>query len=213
MLRRLGALVVFVLAVACAGSPSEPSPTPVTLALQSSAWETISDPQPYPLANQGAALTLDFPASGSMHYLFTPSPLTSVQGTLVVSFTITTNGPVVFNSLDPLSSQCTLPISVRPFFWANSNGEGPYDRWWSNPRAFTLAAGSGTVTVPLRPENWSSVNGRFGNADIDTKFQFERALLNVTRLGLTFGGGCSFGHGINIRGGIASFALTDYRIQ
>jgi hypothetical protein len=210
---RIGALVVLVSAVACAGTPTEPTPTPLTLSLQTSAWETISDPQPYPLSNQGSALALDFPTAGSMHYLFTASPLTSVQGTLVVSFTITASGPVVFNSLDPLSSQCTLPISVRPFFWANGNGEGPYDRWWSNPRAFTLAAGSGTLTVPLKPENWSSVNGRFGNADIDTKFQFERALLNVTRLGLTFGGGCSFGHGINIRGGSASFALTGYRIQ
>lgn len=148
-----------------------------------------------------------------MHYLFTASPQPSVQGTLVISFTITTSGPVVFNSLDPQSSQCTLPISVRPFFWANDNGEGPYDRWWSNPRSFTLAAGSGTLTVPLKSADWSSVNGRFGNVDIDTNFQFERALLNVTRLGLTFGGGCSFGHGINIRGGSASFALTGYRVQ
>ncbi|HWI19164.1 MAG TPA: hypothetical protein VNT81_15525 [Vicinamibacterales bacterium] len=213
MLRRIGALVAVVSAIACAGTPTEPSPTPLTLALQTSAWETISDPQPYSLSNQGAALTFDFPSSGSMHYLFTASPLASVHGTLVASFTITTSGPVLFRSLDPLSSQCTLPISVRPFLWANNNGEGPYDRWWSNPRAYTLAAGSGTVTVPLKAENWSSVNGRFGNVDIDTKYQFDRALLNVTRLGLTFGGGCSFGHGINIQGGMASFALTDYRIQ
>lgn len=213
MLRRVSAVFVIGLAAACSGSPTEPTPTPLTISLQSSSWETISEPQPYPLTNQGAALTLDFPLSGSMHYLFTASPQANIQGTLVISFTITTSGPVVFNSLDPQSSQCTLPISVRPFFWSNNNGSGPYDRWWSNPRAFTLAAGSGSISVPLKSMNWSSVNGAFGNADIDTNFQFQRALLNVSRLGVTFGGGCSFGHGVNIRGGSASFALTDYRIQ
>jgi hypothetical protein len=213
MLWRLGALLTIGLAVSCARSPTEPTPTPLTVSLQSSAWETISDPQPFQLVNQGTALTLDFPSSGSMHYLFTRSPQANIQGTLVISFTITTSGPVVFNSLDPQSAQCTLPISVRPFFWANNNGEGPYDRWWSNPRAFTLAAGSGSISVPLKSANWSSVNGSFGNADIDTNYLFERALLNVTRLGMTFGGGCSFGHGVNIRGGSASFTLTEYRVQ
>lgn len=201
------------LAGACAGSPSEPSPTPLAVSLQSSAWSTISDPQPYPLSNQGSALVLELPASGSMHYLFTASPQASIHGTLVVSFSISTTGPVIFNSLDPQSALCTLPNSVRPFFWANNNGEGPYDRWWSNPLSFTLAAGSATLTVPLRSSNWSSVNGRIGNADLDINYQFERALLNMTRLGLTFGGGCSFGHGINVRGGTALFSLTEYRIQ
>lgn len=52
-----------------------------------------------------------------------------------------------------------------------------------------------------------------GNADSETRYAFERALLNVTRLGITFGGGCSFGHGINISGGPASFALTAFVIR
>jgi hypothetical protein len=212
-MHRLGALLLIVLAVACAPSPTEPSPTPLTISLQSSAWETISDPRPYPLSNQGAALAFDFPTSGSMHYLFTPSPLAALRGTLVVSLTVTASGPVVFNSLDPQSAQCALPTSVRPFLWANSNGEGSYDRWWSNPRSFTLAAGSATISVPLSAEAWSSVNGQYGNANTSVKFNFDKALLNVSRLGLTFGGGCSFGHGVNVRGGNATFVLADFRIE
>jgi hypothetical protein len=148
-----------------------------------------------------------------MHYLFTPSALTAIHGTLALSFTISTSGPVTFKSLDPQSSSCAIPPSVRPFLWANNNGNGNYDRWWSNPRAVTLAPGAGSVSVPLKPENWSSVNGRIGNADSDTRFAFERALLNVTRLGMTFGGGCSFGHGIGIEGGTASFFLTEFVIR
>lgn len=205
--------VVAVAAFACAGSPTEPSPTPLTASLNSASWDTISDPQPYPLANQGTALTFEFPRTGSMQYLFTPSTLPAIHGTLALSFAITASGPVVFNSLDPQSSSCTIAAAVRPFFWANDNGSGPYDRWWSNPRAFTLAAGNGMLSVPLKAENWSSVNGKIGNADSETRFAFEKALLNVTRLGITFGGGCSFGHGINISGGAASFALTEFVIR
>jgi hypothetical protein len=210
-LAAIGALTV--LAIACSKSPTEPSPTPLTVSLASSAWETISDPQPFALANQGSALTFDFPATGSINYMFTPSTLAAIHGTLAISITVTTSGPVIFNSLDPQTASCSIPSSVRPFLWANQNGDGAYDRWWSNPRAIALAAGTNTLRVPLRAENWSSVEGKFGSADAGTRFGFDKALLNVTRLGLTFGGGCSFGHGINIRGGTASFALTQFMVQ
>ena len=61
-----------------------------------------------------------------------------------------------------------------------------------------------TITVPLTADAWSSVNGKVGNADPETKFAFDKALLNVSRFGVTFGGGCSFGHGVNVRGGTAT---------
>lgn len=212
-IRGLVAASVIVLS-ACGGSPTEPSPTPLTLPLISASWDTISDPHPYPLATDGSMLTFEFPRSGSMHYLFTASPLGALRGTIAVAFQITVTGlPVVFNSLDPQSASCTIPSSVRPFFWANDNGNGVYDRWWSNPRAVTLAPGPASISVPLKPENFSSVNGRFGNADAETRYFFDKALLNVSRLGVTFGGGCSFGHGINVQGGVARFALTEFVIR
>jgi hypothetical protein len=205
------AVIAAAMLMACKSSPTEPSPTPATITLQSSAWETIADPQPFPISNNGAALTFEFPTAGSIHYLYTASPIRAVHGTLSVTVRVTTSGPVVFNSLD--QSSCGIAPSVRPFLWANGNGNGDYDRWWSNPRGFNLADGSATISVPLKPENWSSVNGHYGNLDAQVQFQFDKALLNVSRFGVTFGGGCSFGHGINIRGGTATFSLTDYRIQ
>lgn len=210
-------LVSLATQVACSGSPTGPSadpPTPLTLSLQSGLWQTIGTPDPFPLTtNSAAQLEFDFPETGSMHYLFSPSALTTIRGTVVVSLRVMTTGPVVFNSLDPITSACSLPASVRPFLWANNNGNGAYDRWWSNPRAFALADGSATIAVPLEPGAWSSVNGQFGNADSVARFNFDKALLNVSRLGVTFGGGCSFGHGINVRGGSAKFLLTGYAIQ
>jgi hypothetical protein len=206
----VAAMLTAAMAPACS-SPTAPSPTPATVPLQSSTWETIGTPQPYPLSTTGDALTFDFPETGSIHYLFTPSPLRVIRGTLVVSLRVATSGPVVFNSLD--QSGCGIPPAVRPLIWANENGNGDYDRWWSNPRSFALADGAATIAVPLAPEAWSSVNGHMGNSNSQVQYSFERALLNVSRLGLTFGGGCSFGHGINVRGGTATFALTSYRIE
>lgn len=206
-------VVVAALTAACGSGPTTPTgpPTALNVPLASAAWQTISDPEPYPLRNEGAALVFDFPASGSMHYLFTPSAVAALRGTLVVTLQVTTTGPVVFQPLD--TSSCNLPPSARPFLWANDNGSGSFDRWWSNPRAYALAAGGATITVPLQPEHWSSVDGRFGNADAETRFGFEKALLNITRIGLTFGGGCSFGHGIRVSGGAATFALSEYAIR
>ena len=206
-------LIAAALAAACSPGPTTPTGPPTTLnvSLASSAWETISDPQPFPLRNEGAALAFDFPATGSMHYLFTRSALAALRGTLSVTLQVTATGSVTFEPLD--TSFCNLPPSVRPFLWANDNGNGNFDRWWSNPRAFALAAGGTTISVPLQAESWSSVDGKFGNADAETRFGFEKALLNVTRLGLTFGGGCSFGHGIRAGGGTARFTLTEYAIR
>ena len=210
-------LVPIALTAACSGSPTGPSaepPTPLTLSLQSGVWQAIGDPNPFPLTTTDAAhLEFEFPTSGSMNYLQTPSALAVLRGTVFVSLQVNTIGPVVFNSLDPIAGSCGIPASVRPFLWANGTGNGPDDRWWSNPRSFPLAEGSATISVPLSPEFWSNVNGQFGNTDAATKYRFEKARLNVTRLGLTFGGGCSFGHGINVRGGRAQFRLTEYAVR
>lgn len=208
--------VLAVMLAACSGSPTGPSvepPTPLTVSLQSGLWETISEPAPLPLVNDANDLVFEFPNEGSIHYLYTSSALAAVRGTLVANVRVATIGPVVFNSLDAVTSTCSIPIAVRPFFWANENGGGNYDRWWSNPRSFVLSEGEAAIAVPLQPEFWSSVNGRFGNADSATRYGFATAILNVTRLGLTFGGGCSFGHGVSVHGGRAQFRLTGFAIQ
>jgi hypothetical protein len=184
------------------------------LDLRSGAWETISDPQPFPLSNDaGNSLTFDFPAAGSIYYLFTASPQLEIRGSLVVTVRTSATGPVVFNSLDPITPSCSIPASVRPLIWANNNGAGDYDRWWSNPRAARLADGGSTVTVPLSAESWSSVNGVVGDANGTSKLFFVKALKTVSRLGVTFGGGCSFGHGINVSGGDARFVLAEFGIR
>ena len=151
--------------LASCSSPSAPSPTPLTISLQSSAWQTISEPQPFPLANDGGALTFQFPDSGSINYLFTPSPLTIVHGTLSVSVRVTTSGPVVFNSLDPQMTSSHDSVIGAAVHLGQQQRQRRLRSLVVESARFTLAAGTGTITVPLTADAWSSVNGRFGNAD------------------------------------------------
>jgi hypothetical protein len=184
-----------------------------TLPLQAAAWATISDPARFPLGNDAAGrLTFDFPSSGSINYLYYSSSPRTIAGTVSIAYTITMSGPVLFNYRLEASNTCATPATVRAFFWANGEGEGEFDRWWSNPVAQVLAAGSRTLTVPLSPDWWSSVFGKLGNVNAAAMEGFNKATRSVSRLDLTFGGGCFFGHGVNVRGGTARFALIDYSI-
>ena len=200
---------------AASGSPTSPTPppTPLTLSLQTSGWQTLGSPDPYPLSNDNAALALDFPNSGgSINYLFASRAVREIRGTLVVSLRVDTTGPVVFEFLSE-PSNCGIPASVRPMIWANGNGSSANDRWWSNPRSYALASGAATVSVPISSESWSNVNGTYGNASTAVGIEFSRAVRNVSSLGLTFGGGCSFGHGVFVRNGTARLTLTEFAIR
>jgi hypothetical protein len=205
--------------VACSETSTSPSSVPPTppaasLSLRTSDWDTISDPAKFPLSNdERGDLVFDFPANGSMNYLYNVRPPKVISGTVSVSLQVTTTGPVVFNYMTEASNTCVTPASVRPLIWANRNSYDEFDRWWSSSIGYQLAAGLATLTVPLTPDRWSSVFGKSGNADAAAQAGFTNALRNVSSLGLTFGGGCFFGHGVNVQGGRAQFALVSYQIQ
>jgi hypothetical protein len=205
------------IAVSCANGPVTPieaSPANA-LSLQANVWTTISDPSDFRLENdQNGSLAFDFPADpGSMNYLYNTRPPRSIGGVMIVSLRVTTTGAVLFNYMTEPFNTCQTPAHVRPFVWANANASGDNDRWWSNPASYQLAAGSATLTVPLTPGRWSNVNGTFGTSSPAALAAFTAALRNVSSLGLTFGGGCFFGHGINVKGGTARFVLSEYRIE
>ncbi|MEP7305873.1 MAG: hypothetical protein ABJA98_10170 [Acidobacteriota bacterium] len=192
-----------------------PAPTsPGPLALSRSLWQTISTPQNFPLANDASgSLTFDFPsAPSSMGYVYSTRPPSTISGRVVVSLQVTTTGAPVFNYAAP-DNTCVVPAKVRPFFWAHQNSFAEFDRWWANPIAYQLAGGSTTIIVPLVPEQWSSVNGKFGNADAGALAGFQAAIKSVSSLGLTFGGGCFFGHGVDVSGGTARFVLSGYSLE
>ena len=201
--------------------PGVPTPAPVpapaspgALDLTRTLWTSISTPQNFPLTNDTSGnLTFDFPtAPNSMGYIYSTRPPGTIAGSVVVAFQITTTGAPRFNYASP-DNTCVVPAKVRPFIWAHRDSPAEFDRWWSNPIAYELAAGSATITVSLSPDQWSSVNGKFGNADAGARAGFQSAIKAVSSLGLTFGGGCFFGHGVDVSGGTAKFVLSRYEVS
>jgi hypothetical protein len=186
-----------------------------TLPLRSMDWATINHTERFSLTNDAKGnLAFDFPESGFLSYLFTDSAPKAIRGTLSVTMQVTAAGPVVFfYQFDPANT-CSAPASVRPFIWAHGHslGSEEFDRWWSNQVAFPLQAGTTTLTVPLTPDRWSSVFGRLGTESAATEQAFKSALSDVTSLGVTFGGGCYFGHGVNVQGGRAEFSILKYQV-
>jgi len=79
----------------------------------------------------------------------------------------------------------------------------------SKQRDNELVAGSGALTVPLTAGQWSSVFGKLGNRDASSLDEFRHAEKYVVQVGLVFGGGCFFGHGVNVSGGTAKFIMTN----
>jgi hypothetical protein len=222
---RLGVcgLMLFALSalIGCSETPisassqnSRPAPPGTALSLQATDWNTISVPRAFRFTNgAGGHLLFDFPTNGSINYLYNVKPPKEINGSIAVSVQITTNGFVIFNYLTEPFNTCTTPASVRPFIWANQNSSAEFDRWWSNPTTLTLAAGAATLAVKINPDQWTSMNGKRGNADAASLSGFNGAIRNVSSLGLTFGGGCFFGHGVYVEGGTAQFRLDSYRIE
>jgi hypothetical protein len=106
----------------------------------------------------------------------------------------------------------TLP-NLRPFFWANNNGQGEFDRWWSTGMRFVkLEPGLFEIQVSLNPSEWSSVLGKVGSDSPTTIAAFNNALAHPSRVGMTFGGGSFYGHGVYATGGVAQTDITRYMI-
>ncbi len=165
------------------------------------------------------ALCFDFPSqkSKTVNYLYTfaVQPFGSA-GNVSASIQIATTGLPVFNYVFEKSNTCVSPAHFRLYFEADSsvwtNSAGDTFRWWSNPIAYELAGGSATLTVPLTGDQWSTVYSRFGNSDAESAAGFQASLLHTALIGGTFGGGCFFGHGVNVSGGTAQFQLLGYSI-
>lgn len=74
-----------------------------------------------------------------------------------------------------------------------------FGRWWSLA-SVVLQPGGFTLSVPLLPAEWSSVYGKRGDFDAAALAGFQAALAAPQKVGLTFGAGNDFGHGITATG-------------
>ena len=155
------------------------------------------------------------PAPGSLHYLTTPQKTPIVAGQLLtLSVQIVTTGlPIFAYDTEPQNTCVVPPATVRAYLEDKDFAAHPSDdftRWWSNPIAIELRDGAYTASTPIALGAWSSVYGTWNQ---DYQAQWAYALAHPAAVGMTFGGGCFFGHGVYVQGGTARFILTSYTIQ
>ena len=63
------------------------------------------------------------------------------------------------------------------------------------------------MTVKLSPDQWTNVVGK------RSSWGFAKTRKNMGNIGVTFGGGCFFGHGVNVSGGSARFIMTRFELN
>lgn len=207
---------IFDLVEARAQGHAKPTPT---ISMQASSWNfQFSAGMPLHPTQEVVGWGFDFPVGPDgdllhhVNYLTTKAIPLAVGKTLSMTFEIEVTGAPIFNySFNPNNPPGTSPAKVRLFIEETHDQGGNYQRWWANPDAFTLTAtGSITLATVLDPHNWSSVLGEFGDASPAATQGFVHALQNAGKIGMTFGGGFFFGHGVNVSDGTAHMHVTDF---
>ena len=206
------------------GSPPPPPPPPFTgsLVLTASDWGTFQDGGApsgvVTLTNlANGALAFNFPAPPNhMDYLYSDQTVGSLASDteLTMTFDVVTSGNPQFVFDFNGQNNGPTPASVRFIMGPEViNGNDPYSRWWSNPVAAVLGPGEQTITAPLNPADWSDVNGQFANSSPAAFAAWMAVVADPVTLGMTFGGGYFFGHGVAVTGGTAQFQVLSYKAQ
>lgn len=187
--------------------PSNPPPSsyqPFSGAVPLTNW-TVTDEAVRFITLSTAAF--DFPRDPqSRNYLFkdVAYALTESQ-TYTLRFSVTGSAPVfTFGVQNPI---CTMPPMVTPFLWHGDSLGTITDRYWAFAFKQTLALGNYSVSVPLTSQHWFDVYGA------QSAQQFAAARSRVNHLGMTFGGGCYYGHGVGLTSGSARFAVTSLELR
>jgi hypothetical protein len=160
-------------------------------------------------------------------YLISPVHNIALTGSeIVVTFAINADPSVIWNyasdswNTNPPPANFHVYVSTsegsckEPFTICNA----PQLRWWSNPVKFTLVDTGGTVElhVPITPENWSETDGAPATDPIFYPY-WVQTMNSPKWVGITFGGGSAFGHGVNVtlEPGVAvpTFTLLGWRTQ
>ncbi len=171
----------------------------ITIPLTPSLWnlEHVSGNISHPSLINGA-LSFDFPQYPNGDWVnyfdvqYANSLDISTSSYLTMTIQVVATGTPTFHYDSNPDNTCSFPAHVRPYF-AVSEANPEYNttgRWWSNPIAYQLAAGTITLTIPLTPDSWSDVNGQFGtlNATTLSRFAWPRKT-GVREIGLSFGVG------------------------
>lgn len=139
-------------------------------------------------------------------------PLTGAGALTMTAQVVATSGAPEYRYDTESGNTCVFPAHVRFILYVTGD-LSEYGRWWSNPIAYQLSDETvQTKTTPLEPSAWSDVAGHFGNSSKKAAAQFAGALRKVQWIGLAFGGGCFFSHGVYVANGTARFVVTNVQV-
>jgi hypothetical protein len=129
--------------------------------------------------------------------------------TLTMMFEIVASADAVWNHKTEGSNTCSNPkASVRFILQKRrDNLDSANGRFWSNPGSVVLANGRYTLSVPLISNYWTNVDGQRSERG------FSSVLGKLGHVGITFGGGCFFGHGVNLERGTAKFIMRGFKVH
>jgi hypothetical protein len=117
-----------------------------------------------------------------------------------------TGTPIYQYKLRP-DNTCDAPANVSLYMQRvgdDLTAAKQYYRWWT-VGSYQIKAGQHTFAAPLQPAAWLSVLGIHGDKQ---PAEFAAAKQNLSVLGLTFGGGCFKGHGVNVKPGSGTSRFT-----
>lgn len=195
--KQTAAILIALVMSACAGGVEKDAGATKEWAASYSSGVVLSYPS-------GSEFSFQMPSDGHVNMITKSGQIPGKS--ISVSGKITASGGQ-FNSLDKCEGG--LPPTAHVYLEKDMGGE--FGRWWSNPEMIVLKDGSFTLTVPIQPSSWSNVSGKMGTESPNEFADFMRQ--KPYRMGLTFGGGCAFGHGVRYRNGKATFTLTKFSTQ
>ncbi len=137
-----------------------------------------------------------------------------VGQSLYITARVVYTGDPIINFRFEQSNTCERDPTMRPYmeqrgYFRGKDDKKEHKRWWSRAGTVELFE-DGTVTfmVPLTAESWSSLHGKFGDFNAESRDGFRRTVEGKWgRIGFTGGGGCFFGHGVNTEPGSGTVTI------
>jgi hypothetical protein len=203
------------------GSSPAPASRSTVVPMDAQAWSILYSlgMPPYPTQQTGGGWYFNFPTEPSLVSYVLAAVDMAASDSVDANILVTTSGtPVFAYNLQP-NNNCVYPAHVR--FLLQEKGDDlsgrngkQYFRWWSNSVAYQLAPGSANLSASLIDlSQWTSVFGEKANESAAATDGFKQAMANLGNVGLSFGGGCFYGHGVRVRDGGALFAVTSYAVK
>lgn len=151
----------------------------------------------------GNTFSFDFPNSSQddVNTIWKDTKGLKVGSSISMTYEITGKSPVFMSSNDPLGGLPTVGIQLN---------KGRIYSHTTEVGRIPLRLGKATLTVPLTPDHWSTVDGVACNHDQAHINEFNKAVTTAVQIGVCFGDNQGFAHGAAVKSGSAHFNVLSF---